>query len=334
MVLLLAWERGDEPIGTGGGQGNRAKGPPEGVRRSKPSFGSPPLEKRQADPANAAKNPGNDIPRGRDRRLDFPARLIARRPGGGQNGSLPPRGGSPPYCSRPPHASEDPNMKCLSPTLLAFAVAACLGMPAFAGDNELTEAEKAAGWKLIFNGKDATGWVNREKETLANWEAKEGALTRVASGGDVVYAAEQFENFEFSIDWKTKGNSGVFVRMSSQKDWLNTGMEIQVLPGGNPGKHSAGSLYDLVAPPANATVKKDDWNNFTILCDGPIVSCKMNGVETFKIDLRDEMWQKPQGKFNKAYAALPRKGWIMLQDHGAEVAYKNIKVRPLPTSAN
>src|SRR5690349_703495 len=86
-----------------------------------------------------------------------------------------------------------------------------------AGDNELNAEEKAQGWKLIFDGKDTKGWVNREKDTLTNWKAVDGSLKRVAAGGDVVYVAEQFENFELKIDWKTKGNSGVFVRMSSQK---------------------------------------------------------------------------------------------------------------------
>jgi hypothetical protein len=76
-------------------------------------------------------------------------------------------------------------------------------------------------------------------------------------------------------------------------------------------------------------VKDGDWNNFHIVCDGPKVSCKMNGVETFKIDVSEEMWKKPQGKFKLPYGTLPRKGFIMMQDHGAEVEYRNIKVRVL-----
>jgi hypothetical protein len=193
----------------------------------------------------------------------------------------------------------------------------------------LTGEEKAHGWRLLFDGQETAGWVNRSQTSLKNWEAKDGALTRSKEGGDVVYAKEQFEDFELSLDWKTSGNSGVFVRMSSQEDWLNTGLEIQVLPPGKPSKHSAGALYDLVAPPAEAKVERDGWNNFRIICDGPWVTCSMNGEQTFRIDLRDQRWQIPQGKFNKAYATLPRPGWIMLQDHGAEVAYKNIKVRSL-----
>jgi hypothetical protein len=116
--------------------------------------------------------------------------------------------------------------------------------------------------------------------------------------------------------------------MSSQEDWLNTGLEMQVLTKGKPSPHSAGALYDLVAPPAGAEVRSG-WNHFRIVCDGPVVFGQMNGVQTFFIDLRDQRWQKPQGKFDKAYATLPRRGWIMLQDHGDDVAYKNIKIRTL-----
>ena len=195
------------------------------------------------------------------------------------------------------------------------------------GDNELTDAEKSAGWKLLFNGKDAEGWVNRESDKNVNWVAEDGTLLRKSKGTDLVYAAEQFENFELSIDWKTSGNSGVFIRMSSQKDWLNTGMEIQVLPTAG-GKHGAGSLYDLIDAPKEAAVNKE-WNNFFISCNGPVIWGKMNGVQMFRIDLNDEMWKTPQGKFKLPYATLPRKGWIMLQDHGATVAFRNIKIRPL-----
>ena len=214
-------------------------------------------------------------------------------------------------------------------TLVASILSVAVLFTAAAADNELSDKEKADGWKLIFNGKDTSGWTNRLSDKLTNWEVKDGALTRTAKGTDVVYTAEQFENFELSIDWKTEGNSGVFIRMSDQKDWLNTGMEIQVLPKAGVGKHDAGSLYDLIAPPAEAKVNEGGWNNFHIVCNGPIISAKMNGVETFKIDLNDEKWKTPQGKFNKAYATLPRKGFIMLQEHGNNVAYKNIKVKVL-----
>ena len=215
-------------------------------------------------------------------------------------------------------------------TITALILSSLTGLHAFAHDFGLTKQERAQGWKLLFNGQDTTGWANLGKSTVSNWSVNDGTLVLTEPGGeDLVYVTEQFEDFELSIDWKTEGNSGVFVRMSDQTDWLNTGMEIQILPHYGTTTHSTGALYDLVAPPAEATVREKDWNNFQILCDGPMVSCKLNGVETFRINLRDDRWKTPQGKFKLPYASLPRKGWIMLQDHGKRVVFRNIRVRPL-----
>ena len=207
----------------------------------------------------------------------------------------------------------------------------------FAADNQLTDAEKASGWKLLFDGSATTGWITRGKKELTNWKAIGGCLTRDSGGGDAIYDAEQFENFSLSLDWKIadKGNSGVFIRLSSIHDWINTGAEIQILDLNEAGEmsrptHIAGSLYDLVAPPDGVRMKPGEWNHFDITCDGPKISTTMNGVQTFAIDVSEEKWQKPQGKFNKPYGTLPRKGYLMLQDHGKMVEFKNIKLKPLP----
>ena len=213
----------------------------------------------------------------------------------------------------------------------------CLATTAFAADNQLTDSEKADGWKLLFDGSATTGWVTRGKKELTNWKAIDGKLTRDSRGGDAIYDAEQFENFILSLDWKVadKGNSGVFIRLSSIQDWVNTGAEIQILDlnetdeMGRP-THIAGSLYDLVAPPDGVRMKPGEWNHFEITCAGPKISTTMNGVQTFAIDVSEEKWQKPQGKFNKPYGTLPRKGYLMLQDHGKMVEFKNIKLKPLP----
>lgn len=216
----------------------------------------------------------------------------------------------------------------------------CLAATAFGADNELTDAEKKDGWKLLFDGKSTEGWVNRDKDDLKNWKAVDGTFTREGGGGDAVYKAEQFENFILSLDWKIadKGNSGVFIRLSSLKDWINTGAEIQILDINEKGEmsrpnHIAGSLYDLVAPPEGVRMKPGEWNHFDITCDGPKISTKMNGVETFAIDLTEEKWQKPQGKFKLPYATLPRKGYLMLQDHGQVVSFKNLKIKVLGDAA-
>ena len=208
-----------------------------------------------------------------------------------------------------------------------------------AADNELTEQEQKDGWKLLFDGKEVKGWKNLGKDTLKGWVVEDGAMVLKKPGsGDAVYMDEKFENFAVSCDWKIapKGNSGFFIRTSDLKDWINTGMEIQILDSRESGEmsrksHSSGDLYDVVARPDGVDMKQDDWNHFDIVCNNEKISCKLNGVETFAINLNDEKWKTKQGKFNKPYATLPRLGYLMLQDHHAEVRFKNIKIKVLDT---
>ncbi len=115
---------------------------------------------------------------------------------------------------------------------LSLCCALMLAVAVRAAENELTEQEKKDGWKLLFDGKETKGWKNRGKDALVGWAIVGDSLKCVKPGsGDVVFMDEKFENFELSIDWKIapKGNSGVFIRTSDLKDWINTGMEIQIL---------------------------------------------------------------------------------------------------------
>src|SRR5688500_15181625 len=89
---------------------------------------------------------------------------------------------------------------------------------ATAQTNTLTSAEKSAGWRLLFDGTTTNGWRNYMKTgPAAGWEAKDGALTRVGGGGDIVFN-EKFKNFELMLEWRLDpastraGNSGIFFR--------------------------------------------------------------------------------------------------------------------------
>src|SRR4051812_1619895 len=84
--------------------------------------------------------------------------------------------------------------------LLALTV-----MPILAEDaplNTLTDAEKAAGWKLLFDGKDASQWWREYKKDKMpeKWVVEDGTLVRKGPGN--IITKEQFESFEFSIEWK------------------------------------------------------------------------------------------------------------------------------------
>src|SRR5687767_7214382 len=82
-------------------------------------------------------------------------------------------------------------------TLLALASVS----PAVA-QNTLTQAEKLAGWRLLFDGVSTKGWRNYMKQgPVMGWEAKDGALVRVPGGSDIVFD-EKFKDIELSLEWR------------------------------------------------------------------------------------------------------------------------------------
>ena len=219
---------------------------------------------------------------------------------------------------------------------LAFTAAA------LAGDNELNDAEKAAGWKLLFDGKDPSAhWRGYRKDKLPEqWVAEDGALVR-KGGGDII-TKEQYENFEFSIEWKISpgGNSGIMLKVleTAGPPW-NTGPEAQIQDnekGHDPQK--AGWMYALYPASVDTTKPVGEWNHFVIKCQKTAAGtyqCEhtMNGTKYVGYEIGSADWNEKvaKSKFGKhPDFAKAAKGHLCLQDHGNEVAFRNIKIRELP----
>lgn len=64
-----------------------------------------------------------------------------------------------------------------------------------------------------------------------------------------------------------------------------------------------------------------------ITCDGPLVKVVLNGLKVIDTDF--SKLAKPIGKFDFAYADLPKIGYLALQDHWTPVWYRNIRIKPL-----
>jgi hypothetical protein len=222
--------------------------------------------------------------------------------------------------------------------LLSLALAAASP----AGNNELTEAEKSAGWRLLFDGRDAAvHWRGYNGETLPDqWVVEDGALVR-KGGGDII-SKEQFENFELSVEWKISpgGNSGIMFKVieTAGKPW-NTGPEAQIQD--NTKGHDAqkaGWMYALYPASVDTTKPVGDWNHFVLKCQKTAAGtyrCEhtMNGTKYVEYEIGSADWNArvAKSKFSKFPAfAKAAKGHICLQDHGNEVAFRNIKIRTLP----
>lgn len=207
--------------------------------------------------------------------------------------------------------------------------------------NKLSVKESKDGWILLFDGSDASkSFRGFKKESLpGGWTVVDGCLTRTGEGGDIV-TKDEYESFEFVCDWrvKTGGNSGIMWHVSEEKAYpWETGPEMQILDDaahvdGRTPETSAGACYALYPAPAGAAKPAGEWNKARILVDGTQVTLWLNGVETAKFDTSSDEWKAriAKSKFkDMPLFATKKKGFIALQDHGDEVAFRNIKIRPI-----
>lgn len=228
--------------------------------------------------------------------------------------------------------------------LVALGLCSCLRADE-GPQNQLTPEESAAGWKLLFDGKDASKWWRGfHKDKLPEgWVAEDGALVRKDRTGDIV-TKDEFESFELSIDWKISegGNSGVMFKVIDDPKYTapwHTGPEAQIqdnVKGHDPQK--AGWCYQLYAASVDTTKPVGEWNHFVLKCQktpAGTYHCEhwMNGTKYVDYEIGSAEWNErvAKSKFkDKPEFARAAAGRICLQDHGNLVSFRNIKIRPLP----
>lgn len=205
--------------------------------------------------------------------------------------------------------------------------------------NTLTEKEKADGWKLLFDGKSAAGWnswKSKKPLELGKWVVEDGALTLAGRGAGDIYTAYTFENYELSLEWKTTGNSGILIRVdpSAGGPIYKVAPEMQIERSKGKGSTSAGGLYALyeIACEGEKVIHPDGWNKVKIrMVDGHGTHW-FNGKQVADYQIGSEDWNarvaKSKFKNWKGFGETA-KGHIGLQDHGAKVSFRNVKIRQL-----
>jgi hypothetical protein len=169
--------------------------------------------------------------------------------------------------------------------------------PGAAKPNTLTVAEKAAGWRLLFDGKTTAGWRGFKKsECPDGWKVIDGTLDRVSKSGDII-TVDQFDSFELVLDWRISkaGNSGVMYHVVEEEDRAaRSGPECQLLDNVNgEDRQLAGWCYGLYQPPIDpktgqpldTTRPFGQWNTLRILIHGPHVEHWMNGTKYIEYEL-------------------------------------------------
>jgi hypothetical protein len=214
-----------------------------------------------------------------------------------------------------------------------------------AGDNQLSEAQKEEGWKLLFNGQNMDGWRTYKNRENDSWEVVDGTLhckaDSLAKKRADILTVDQYANFELAFDWKIAphDNSGVIYRATEQYDEAYySGPEYQVIDDkGYPDKLSptqtSGSNYDMHAAPADKPINAPgEWNRGRIVVNGNHVEHWLNDAKVVEYELNSPEWRKlkegSKWKDAPGYGGSPQ-GHIDLQDHGGEVWYKNIRIKTL-----
>lgn len=193
---------------------------------------------------------------------------------------------------------------------------------------------------MLFDGTSTNGWRGYRSDSLQGWTIVDGALTRTGPGGDIVYGAASFGDFELEIEWKLQpvGNSGIFYRATESTDRIfENAPEYQVLdnerhPDNKTDLTVSGSNYGLDPAPRDAPKAIGEWNQTRIVARGAQVEHWLNGAKVVEYTLWSPEWE---GKVKESkFVQWPsygraKSGFIGLQDHGDWVAYRNIRVRPL-----
>ncbi|GAB3324125.1 DUF1080 domain-containing protein [Larkinella ripae] len=220
------------------------------------------------------------------------------------------------------------------------------------GANILTAQEKKEGWKLLFNGKDVSGWHTYGKTGVGSaWIIEDGALklnvperagNKAKNGGDLATDQSFKGDFEFKADFKVERftNSGIFFFVTESpenKQIYHTGLELQVLDnaiyeGAPENTHRAGDFFSV----ANARIREPkpvgDWNQIHFKLKGKVLSVYMNGFLIQEHTTDSDDWKKRVAASNLKTAPISKgqySGRIGLQDWGSTVWYRNIKIRPL-----
>lgn len=221
------------------------------------------------------------------------------------------------------------------------------------------ESHTEMGWRPLFDGSSFDGWrgLGRDSIPTAHWVIESGTIRKIASGevptapdgqpleGGDIMTVETFTDFELSLEWKVSpgANSGIKYNVSESMSTAAPprhaalGFEYQILDdelhpdAANGPTRQAAALYDMLAPGTGKALRPvGEFNEARIVFAGGHGEHWLNGEKVLEYDVGTERFDSLLAASKYAtiedFAEL-RAGHIVLQDHGDDVWFKNIKIR-------
>lgn len=214
-------------------------------------------------------------------------------------------------------------------------------------DNRLTDAEKKAGWMLLFDGASLNGWrgYRQADASATRWRVRDGFLMVVPNDGkdtrgarDIITTAT-FDRFELSFEWKVSlgGNSGVKYYVLEDMD-AAIGHEYQIIDDERHADAKIGlerqtaAFYDVLEPANRKLKPAGEFNSGRIVANGKTVEHWLNGTKVLQYELDSDALRRAiaDSKFKDvARFGKLHKGHILLQDHGDQIWYRKVRIRPI-----
>jgi len=212
--------------------------------------------------------------------------------------------------------------------------------------NTLTKKQISNGWKLLFDGKTLNGWKGATNDKVLNtcWKVVEGQIIsterdkRPAKLGGSIVTKDQYSSFDFRLDYKLdpnfKGghvNSGVKYFAYPKTE---LGLEYQIYDADVKVRNTGAlaDLYDILAAKERPAKPRGQWNTVRIVARGNHVEHWISGKKVLEFERGGEQFRaavakskfKNRDKFGEA-----KRGYILLQDHGGGIAFRNIRIKVL-----
>ncbi len=250
--------------------------------------------------------------------------------------------------------------------VLALGFSACSGADAEApgagkyADEAFSSDISPDDWRPLFDGETLNGWIGLGRDAVpeGHWQVMDGTIRKVASGnvpvaedgqplvGGDLMTTDTFGDFEFAFEWKVAegANGGVKYNVSEELStshlprYAALGFEYQVLdderhPDGALPSHQAGALYDMIpAGDAKALKPVGEWNESRIVFSGMHGEHWLNGVMVVEYDMDSPRFDSllAASKYADIEGFADRRaGHIVLQDHGDDVWFRNLRIQEI-----